>query len=91
MLRQRLDRALEVLAGLPGQEPALGRSPQLGRRIRPVPGLGRMVGRPKAVRSDRDLLRLELGVEAREGRRPCFPGGAGLRAVDENAIDPGLE
>ena len=57
----------------------------------PVAGLGRMVGGLETVGGHRGLRRLDLSGEVSERDRPSFAGGAGLRAVDEDTKDPGLE
>src|SRR5882724_4990651 len=94
VLGQRRDGALEVLTCLLGQEPALRRGSQVGRRVRPAARLGRMVDGVdglEMVRGDHGLGRLDRGVETRERHHPSLAGGSGLRAVDEDAKDPGLE
>ncbi len=91
VLGQRRDGALEVLACLLGQEPALRRGSEVGRRVRPAARLGRMIDGLETVRGDRGLRRLDRSVEVRERHRPSLASGASLRAIDEDAKDPGLE
>ena len=91
VLGQRCDGVLEVLACLAGQEPMLRRGSQVLLRMGPMARLGRMVGGPEAVRGDGGLRHVHVTVEASERHHPSFAGGAGLRAVDEDAKDPGLE
>jgi hypothetical protein len=49
-----------------------------------------MIDGLETVRGDRGLRRLDRSVEARERHNPSLAGGAGLRAVDEDAKNPGL-
>src|SRR5262245_38219198 len=88
MLGQRLDRVLELFPCLPGQEPTLGRGFGVGGRMCPVSRLGRMIGGLEAVTRDRGL---DLDVEASERYDASFTCRTGLRTIDEDAKDPGLE
>ena len=76
VLGQRCDGALEVLTCLLGQEPALRRGSQVGRRVRPAARLGRMVDGLEMVRGDHGLGRLDRGVEARDRHHPSLAGGS---------------
>ena len=91
VLGQCCDGVLELLACLAGQEPMLRRGSQVLRRMGPMARLGRMVGGPEAGRGDGGLRPVYVPVEASERHRPSFAGGAGLRAVAEDAKDPGLQ
>ena len=90
VLRQRLDGLLQMCPCLPSQESTLRRG--LETRLAPcqAPELGLTLGRLEAVRSDGGR-RLGLVVEAGHRHRASFTCGAGLRAVDEDVEDPGLE
>jgi hypothetical protein len=90
VLRQRLDGVLEMLACLPAQEPTLRRGFEVRLTMCPGAKLGPMLGRLEAVRADGGR-RLDLLVETSYRHRASFTYGAGLRAVDEDAKDPGLE
>src|SRR5215831_1913119 len=90
MLGQRLDGVLEVFSCLPGQEPTLRTGSGVGGRLCPVSRLGRMIGGLEAVRRDRGR-RPDLDVEARERYAASFTCRTGLRTVDEDAKNPGLE
>src|SRR5882724_9145152 len=90
--RQRVDRLLELLAGLPGQEPTLRGGPDVARRACPVAGLGRVGRRVEALRADCGLRPADvIGTDASERDRPPFAYSTGLRVVDEDAKDPGPE
>src|SRR5262245_21902313 len=90
MLGQRLDGGLELLPCLPGQERTLGRGIGVREWMCPVSRLGRMIAGLEAVRRDRGR-RLDLDVEASERYGAAFTCRTGLRAIDEDAKDPGLE
>src|SRR4029077_17180368 len=90
--RQRVDRLLEALARLSGQEPTLRGGLAVARKTRPVADLGRVVRRAEVFRADRGLRPADvIGGDHSERHRSPFAYGTGLRVVDEDAEDPGPE
>src|SRR5262245_18690451 len=75
VLGQRIDGVPEVFARLPGQEVALRRGSEVGRRLGPVTRLGWVVCGLEAVQSDGGLRRDRLGVEAGHRHRASLAGG----------------